>query len=172
MVNGVDEAATGSGQVLTGNSGNANTSGLEIVVSLTPAQIQSGPEASLSVTRGIAASLGSILNNLTDPITGRLKSIDDQYQSQLADIQQNITQQNANIAQKRQTLLTEFTAMEQTLAQLQATGNFLSAQLNAASIFNGQAANINTPSVGSLNIGSTSSGSSNTSGSTNSGSSG
>ena len=171
VVNGVSEAATGNGQVLTGNSGNANTAGLEILVSLTPSQIQASPEATVTVTNGIASQLSTLLNNLTDPVTGRITSIDNQYQTQIQSLQQQITKQNASIALQQQTLTAEFTNMEETLAQLQETGNFLSAQLNAASLFNGESTSVNTPSASSLNVGGNSSSGSSTSSSGTSGTS-
>ena len=62
LVNNVAEAATGSGQVLTGAVSNTNTSGLATVVTLTQSQLQVGVDATLSITRGMASRLDSIMH--------------------------------------------------------------------------------------------------------------
>jgi flagellar hook-associated protein 2 len=101
IVNGVTEAATGLGQVLTVNAGNANTAGLEVVVTLTPAQITPTPEASLTVSRGIASGLKTILGGMLDPVTGRLANIDQSLQDRLTQLQNEVTQQNQAMAAKQ-----------------------------------------------------------------------
>jgi flagellar hook-associated protein 2 len=125
VVNGVTEAATGQGQVLTGAKGNANTAGLEVRVAFNAAQVAGGQKASVTVTHGIADQLGQVLNTLLDPVTGRLTTINTALQSSETDIQNQITAQNAYISEKQQTLLEEFANMEQTLAQLKTAGNFV-----------------------------------------------
>ena len=132
VVNGVTEAAHGSGQILTGNSGNANTDGLVVRVALTPAQVGSGAQADLTVTRGLVSLLNVRINQLTDPLTGRLQSIDDSFSQQAQALADDITR-NTNLMQaKQQALLQEFTAMEQALAKLQAASSLITAQAIAA----------------------------------------
>jgi flagellar hook-associated protein 2 len=123
VVNGVTEQATGIGQFLTGNQSNANTAGLEVRVTLTPAQVGSGTQADLSITRGIASQLDGLLNSLTDPVTGRFKTIDDSFNQQVTDLESQKTQQTNAMNAKQQQLQTEFANMETTLAQLQAASN-------------------------------------------------
>ncbi len=135
VVNGVVEAATGSGQILIGNSGNTNTSGLEVSVALTSAQVGSGTTSNLTVSSGIAAQLNNVLNTLLDPVSGQLVTINNGYQTSLTNIQSSITEQNAYIAQKKQSLMTEFDNMEKAVSQLQAISGLLTEQANSTSIF-------------------------------------
>ncbi len=123
VVNGVTEQATGIGQFLTGNQNNANTAGLEVRVTLTPTQVGSGTQADLSITRGIASQLDGLMNSLTDPVTGRFKTIDDSLNQQVTDLESQKTQQTNAMNAKQQQLLTEFANMESTLAQLQAASS-------------------------------------------------
>ncbi len=140
LVNGQAEAATGSGQLLTGNSGNANTDGLAVNVTLLPSQISpatSTPVASLTVTQGLAAQLGTALNNLTDPTTGQIQIIDKNFQEQITAYQTqiNLLQQQYNAQEAA--LTTEFNNMETTLSNLKNASNFISAQTNALQTLSG-----------------------------------
>jgi flagellar hook-associated protein 2 len=129
VVNGVVEPAVGTGQFLVGDASNANTSGLQVRVTLGPSQITSGPEASLTVTRGVASSLDVLLNNLLDPVSGRLKTIDDGFQSQLTSLQQEQQTDQNEMDAKRQQLLQQFVSMETAVSQLQTISNALTASL-------------------------------------------
>lgn len=133
LVNGVVEAATGNGQILTGNSGNASTDGLSVNVTLSQAQITSNPEAAITVSHGIAAQLDQQIAQLTDPVSGRLTLIDQNYQSQEAGIQNTINQDETNLKQQQQSLLQQFTNMEVTISQLQSIGNYISSQFGVSS---------------------------------------
>lgn len=129
VVDGVDETAVGTGQFLVGDSNNANTADLQVRVTLGAAQIVAGPEASVSVTRGIASTLDVVLSGLLDPVTGRLKNVDDGFQANVDDIEKSIKRQNDLIELRRQSLIQQFAALESTVSQLKTTGDFLAAQL-------------------------------------------
>ncbi len=125
LVNGKIETATGFGQILSGNSGNANTDGLQVKVTLNQSQITSTPEASLTVTDGIAQQLNQVLKQYLTPGTGTLATVNTQYTSQITAIGKQITDQN-NLLQSEITNLQEkFNLMETTLNTL----NTLSQQL-------------------------------------------
>ncbi len=126
VVNGITEAATGTGQLLVGNSTNAHTSGLQVLVTLTSSQLTNGPAASLTVTRGIASQLATTLQSWLDPVSGRLKLITDGFDNSVQDLQKQIDQENAYVQSKTQALLTEFANMETTVSKLQLAGNYLS----------------------------------------------
>ena len=126
VVNGVTEQATGVGQFLTGNQNNANTAGLEVRVTLTPTQVGGGTQADLSITRGIASQLDRLMSSLTDPVTGRFKTIDDSFNQQVTDLEAQKTQQTNAMNAKQQQLQTEFANMETTLAKLQAASSTVS----------------------------------------------
>jgi flagellar hook-associated protein 2 len=133
IYNGVTEAATGSGQVLTSNLSNKYTGGLAILSTLTPAQVTSNPEGSITVTQGIAAQLNNLLTKLLDPITGQITIATQGLQNESNSITKSITQQQQNLQQQQQSLLVEFNNMETVLAQLQSAGNTLGASLTSMS---------------------------------------
>jgi flagellar hook-associated protein 2 len=118
-VNGNTEPATGSGQFLTGNTGNANTAGLELNVSLTSAQVGAGIQAPVTVSNGIAAQLSNLLSALSNPATGRFQQVDAAYKTSLTELNNEITAQNNYIQQRTTQLQNQFANMEQVLAGLQ-----------------------------------------------------
>jgi flagellar hook-associated protein 2 len=118
VVKGVTEAATGHGQQLTGNSGNANTDGLQVQVSLTPSQVAANPQINLTVSRGVASTLGQALTGLLDPTSGRLQTVIQGFQDQIQTIQDTITKDNNLITQKEAQLTAQFAAMEAIISQL------------------------------------------------------
>jgi flagellar hook-associated protein 2 len=121
-VAGRTEAATGSGQMLVGSSGNANTDGMQVLVTA------SGPvTADLSVTQGVASRLNGVLNKYVDPVNGRFKSLDNGFKATAEGIDKTIARQSELIAAKKETLLRQFAAMEAAVSKLRGLGNQLSA---------------------------------------------
>lgn len=134
IVNGVAEAAVGTGQFLVGNSDNANTADLQVRVTLGAAQVVDGPEASVTVTRGVASKLDVALSGLLDPVSGRLKTVDDGFQATIDDLEKSIKTQNDIMDLQRQALVQQFADLEATVSKLKSTGDFLTAQLQAPTI--------------------------------------
>jgi flagellar hook-associated protein 2 len=130
IVNGKTEAAQGTGQLLVGDSNNANTAGLEVQVNLTPSQVGSGTQANLTVTRGLASSLGVAINSLLDPTSGTLTTINAGFTTTETNISQQITEENTEMQAKEQALVQEFAAMEEAVSQLKTIGNFLTDTFN------------------------------------------
>ena len=126
IVNGVSEPAQGFGQFLTGDSTNANTAGLEMRVTLTPAQVGTGIQAPVSVSNGIAAQLDNFVNGLTDPVNGVFQQVDSSYQTSITQLTQQQTTENAYITAKTTQLQDKFAAMETTLSQLQSASSVIS----------------------------------------------
>ena len=127
LVNGVTETALGQGQFLTGDQANANTAALEVRVTLTPAQVGVGIQVPVSVSNGLAAQVNNLLNGLSDPVSGRFKQVDDDYQTSLAKLKEQEAQQNTYIQTRTAQLQAQFAAMEQTLNQLQVATNAINA---------------------------------------------
>jgi flagellar hook-associated protein 2 len=127
IVNGVDEAATGSGQILTGLSGNANTDGLTVRVTLTAPAPE--VDAQLTLTRGLASSLNQTLKTYVDPTTGRLKNLNDSFQQMIDNFQKTIDFDNTLLAAKQTQLTQRFTEMETIVSQLKSTSAELTTQL-------------------------------------------
>jgi len=131
IVDGAEETATGTGQLLVGDSSNDNTAGLQVRITLTGGQIQAGSEANLTITRGIASSLDRILGDMLDPATGQLKTIGDGFDDRIETIDEGIDRVNELIDSRRNALIEEFAGLEVTISQLQTTSNFLAAQLTS-----------------------------------------
>lgn len=129
FVNGATEAATGKGQILTGDSTNTNTAGLVVSSSLTPAQITSTPEGSVTVTQGIGAQIGNVLNQMLDPVHGQLTALQQSLQTQASNIGQSVTRLQQSMQLQQSQLLQEFVQMETNLAAIQSAGNALGASL-------------------------------------------
>ncbi len=131
LVSGVSEPATGNGQILTGASTNAHTAGLVVSSSLTPGQITSTPEGSITVTQGIGAQINSVLNQMLDPVSGQLTVLEQSLQTQVNNIGQSITRLQQSMQLQQSQLLQEFVQMESNLAAIQAAGNALGASLTS-----------------------------------------
>lgn len=124
VVNGVTEAATGSGQTLTGAAGNANTDGLQVRVTSSTAT-----SANLTVTQGFASRLNSVLGKYLDASNGRLKTIDESFQKQYDAIDQTITRQNNALQVKTEALTKQFAAMESAVNSMKGLQSQLAALL-------------------------------------------
>lgn len=107
VANGVTEAATGSGQTLTGKAGNANTDGLQVKAT------GSAPgTANVSVTQGLAGRLNEVLGKYLDPLNGRIATVTKTLQSSFDGIDKTITKQNDALAEQKSRLTVQFAAME------------------------------------------------------------
>ncbi len=129
LADGKTEPASGSGQTLTGNSTNAITADLVVASTLTPSQITSTPEGYVTITQGIAAQLGNVLNQMLDPVTGQLTTIQQSLQTQANNIGQSITLLQQSMQMQQSQLLQEFVQMESNLAAIQSAGSALGAAL-------------------------------------------
>jgi len=127
-VNGVTEAALGSGTFLTGVAGNANTADLQLNVTLTPTQVGAGLQADVNVRRGIASRLDQVLSNVFDPVTGRMKTIADGLEDRIEALDEQKSKQSEIMASRTASLQRQFASMERVLSQLQSAGGFLSQQ--------------------------------------------
>lgn len=126
------EAATGKGQVLTGKTGNKTTEGLAVKVTLTQAQLDSDTdEATVTIARGVAGRMQSVLDSLTLSQNGIIDRKIKGVQNQVDDIAEQIEAYNKRMEQKRQSLFEKFYAMEEAVGQLNSQGQFLSAQLSS-----------------------------------------
>lgn len=124
VVSGQAEAATGVGQVLTGNAGNANTDGLQVRATLGAAGT-----ANLTVTQGLASRLGAVFTKYLDPVNGRFKTIDNEFQQNTRDIDATVARQTATMDAKKELLLRQFAAMESAVSRLKGLGTQLSSLL-------------------------------------------
>ena len=130
IVDGVTENAVGSGQVLVGDSGNTNTSGLRVLVTLGNAQINPGTvEAEITVARGVSSRLDLLLDQFLDPFTGRLNSINDAIEAEIDDAQEAIADETEALEERQAALLRQFAQLERIIGQTQSQSNLITAQL-------------------------------------------
>ena len=129
IVDGQTEAAIGRGRILSGNADNAHTADLQVRISMSPAQVVDGSEASITITRGVAARLDQLLGSMLDSVSGPVKQVDDRFDQTAADIQKSIDRQNARFEAAQESLIKQFTALESILNQLQTTSTFVGSQL-------------------------------------------
>lgn len=120
------EPATGNGQFLSGNSGNANTEALQIQYT----GLATGVVGTIKFTKGIGAQMTDAVFSFTDGVNGLLSSTDTAIQEQVKAIQDSITTIEERLESRATELRTRFAAMEQAITQAQAQGARLAALQN------------------------------------------
>lgn len=120
------EAATGSGQVLTGNRNNPHTDGLRLRVTAAAA----GSLGNVKVYSGMASMTQQTLARLTDIVSGPLTTEQDALQTRVDDLQKVIDKLNDRVASNSDLLRAKFNKMEAILGQLNAQSDQLKAQFN------------------------------------------
>lgn len=129
-VDGQTELATGKGRILTGDIDNENTSGIQLKVSLSNAQLAGGEITSdLTITRGIGSQLNQTIESLLDTESGRIKSSDDAFSQQVESVDRSIDRLVSLFESKKEQLIQEFLALESNVSQLRNTSSFLASQL-------------------------------------------
>lgn len=123
------EAATGNGQFLTGNTGNAKTEGLQIMVTATT----TGRLGSMKFTRGVAALLQSSLDKAMDATNGNVSANEKALQAQIDDFDAQITSLKERATARETLLKFKFDAMERAIAAAQSQGSQLTSMLSSKS---------------------------------------
>ncbi len=123
------EAATGSGQLLTADEDNATTAGLQLRIELTVADLTDGADGTITLARGVAARVDTLLESYTDSTIGLLNSRITAVQNQIETIEERVEDIDSRLALRRDTLLQQFFAMEEALGALNADQQFLTNQL-------------------------------------------
>ncbi|MBW1740047.1 MAG: flagellar filament capping protein FliD, partial [Deltaproteobacteria bacterium] len=108
------EAATGSGQVLTGDDGNTNTDGLSIRYKGTSNDTDVG---TITLTLGVAELFERTLFNITDSVEdGYVAFKQDSLQDRISDLEDDIQEMEARLDRKMERMINQFVAMELALA--------------------------------------------------------
>lgn len=118
------EAATGLGTLLTGNSGNANTEGVQVRYSGTT----TGNVGTVTFSQGLAARLENQMLLFSDSVKGIFKAQDESLTSQIADIDRTIANREAVLKLREANLKARFQAMDSAISAFRAQ----QAQLGAA----------------------------------------
>lgn len=133
VANGLDvegtingEAATGSGQTLTGNSGETNVDGLVI----TYTGSATGLAGNVTLTLGIAELFDRTLFNITDSIEGYVGFKQESLQNSINSFGTQIEQMEDRLDRKMESMINRFVAMETALARMQNQSNWLTSQID------------------------------------------
>ncbi len=122
-INGL--AATGSGQLLTGTTGDVN--GLVVMYQGSA----TGAVGDISLGVGIAASYRGLLDMFANPVVGLINQAVQAEQSVADAIDAQISDLERQLAIKREQLTKSFARMEEAMALFQSTGDYLTAQIDA-----------------------------------------
>jgi flagellar hook-associated protein 2 len=123
------EAATGSGQNLTGKDGETNIAGLAVKYTGST----TGNVGNIKFTVGVAALFDRTLFNITDTQKGYLTFKENSLTSSIKDLDDNITHMEARLTIKMSAMTRHFEAMELALSKFQSMSSWLASQLTAAS---------------------------------------
>lgn len=126
------EAATGIGQTLTGNAGNAHTEGIQLLVTA-PAATGSGTPGHITITHGVADGLSRALTQILDPGNGSVIGAENSLNSQISDTQQQIQKIQDQISSYKDYLTQMFSDMETRVSALQSQGNAFMAAIGNSS---------------------------------------
>jgi len=124
------EAATGDGQMLKGNSGDANADGLSIKYTGSASGLDAG---TVKVTFGVAELFDRVLFNITDSQEGYVSYKQQSVQDSISSYTTQIEEMEARLLLKKNVLLNRFAQMETALQKIQNQSNWLGGQTEAAS---------------------------------------
>ncbi len=127
------EAATGSGQVLTGNEKNATTAGLKIKITLGEHDLIDGSDGTISLNKGIASLLDKSLDNMTKSIDGTIARRVTSLNNQITDLDAQIKAIDDRLTKRREDLYLQYQAMETALQSYQSESTYLDTQLTQIS---------------------------------------
>ncbi len=128
-VNDQNETATGRGQILSGDTLNENTAGLQLRISLSASNVLEETTAQVTVTRGVGASLTKVLDGILSSTSGTAAIANTEFNARLSDLQASMERQQSVFDQQQQQLVKQFSALESAISTLQSTSNYVSSQL-------------------------------------------
>jgi flagellar hook-associated protein 2 len=120
------ETATGTGQMLTGSSGNANTAGLTLQITATSA----GSYGTVALSKGIASLMSDYTSSVTDSTTGIITTTESSLSGQVTDLQGQVTDMETLLSQEQDNLTTEYANMESALGTLKNQQSYLNEMFN------------------------------------------
>jgi flagellar hook-associated protein 2 len=120
------EAATGLGQILTGDDEEANVDGLIIKYTGTA----TGDVGNIKLTLGTAELFDRVLFNITDAYEGYVGFKQDSLQNTIDNLETQIEQMEARLSAKMENMINRFVAMEVALSKIQSQSQWLSGQIS------------------------------------------
>lgn len=109
------ETAIGSGQVLTGSTGNATTDGLQLMYTGSA----TGSVGTLVFTKGMSPTFTDLVTTFTDGTNGLLTATDKSLTDEIDGITSTIEDLTTRMTDKESSLRAKFARMEQAISQLQ-----------------------------------------------------
>jgi flagellar hook-associated protein 2 len=122
------ETATGSGQVLTGSTGNTKTEELSIKYTGTSA----GNAGTIKLTIGTADLFSRTLFNIIDTYDGYVPFKETSLQNSIDEFQKRIDQMEAQLDLKKEIMIKRFVAMEIAMDTVKNQSSWLAGQLTSA----------------------------------------
>jgi flagellar hook-associated protein 2 len=129
-INGV--AATGQGQFLNAPSSDPTLAGLSVQVT-TPNISSLTDLGSLTYQPGIAQSLTTLANAMSDPTKGEITQTVQNMQSQSTGLNSQISFYANIVSQEQKMLLNQYANLEETIGTLKNQGSALTAELSQIS---------------------------------------
>jgi flagellar hook-associated protein 2 len=122
------EAATGLGQILTGDDDETNIDGLVVKYTGTT----TGDIGTVTLTVGIGELFERVLYSIVDPYKkGYVAYKQDSLETRIDDLEQQIEQMQARLDRKMEIMINQFVKMEVTLSAIQSQSQWLAGQINA-----------------------------------------
>jgi flagellar hook-associated protein 2 len=128
------QAATGTGQLLLG-AANTSAQGLLVLVNATPTQLAADEgtvNGTINYQPGIAQALATMAYGAANPGTGTVANAIAGEQSEMSNINTQITNWNPILQEQQTQLQNQYDAMETSLASLKTTQNALTEYFNQA----------------------------------------
>ncbi|MFW6115355.1 MAG: flagellar filament capping protein FliD [Thermodesulfobacteriota bacterium] len=126
------EAATGSGQVLTGAEDQNNVDGLVLKYTGTDENLDAG---AATLTVGVGERFERTLYSITDSYEGYVAFKQDSLNERIDDFDDQIEQMEARLDRKMEMMINRFVAMETALSRIQSQSQWLEGQINT--VFSG-----------------------------------
>jgi flagellar hook-associated protein 2 len=121
------EAATGVGQILTGNEGEGSVDGLILKYTGT----STGDIGNIRLTLGTGELFSRVLFGITDPYEGYVSFKQDSLKNSIDQFETRIQETEDRLDRKMEIMLNRFVAMEKALAMIQSQSQWLNGQINA-----------------------------------------
>ncbi|RME00150.1 MAG: flagellar hook protein [Calditrichaeota bacterium] len=121
------EAATGNGQILTGDDGEANVDGL--VIKYTGSS--TGNVGTITLTLGVMEQFNRKLFDIVDQFEGYVQDKMDSLSDSISRLDDRISEREKLLDQKKERLISKFLTMENTIAKLNAQSAWLSSQVGS-----------------------------------------
>jgi flagellar hook-associated protein 2 len=128
------QAATGTGQLLLG-AANTSAQGLLVLVNATPTQLAANEgtvNGTINYQPGIAQALATVAYGAANPGTGTVANAITGEQSEMSNINTQITNWNPILQEQQTQLQNQYDAMETSLAALKTTQTALTEYFNQA----------------------------------------